>query len=267
MNPITPLLPGDLPQLSQLQPPDWDNITPHFQGYLQTPFCHPFKIVIGPQLVAIGTAIFHKETVWLAHIITHPEYRNQGLGQKITQGLVNFAFSNHFATILLIATKMGEPVYQKIGFKTTDTYAFYQRAPSPPLEFSHPNLFAFEAKYTPAVLQLDQTISGEDRSMHLRMYFQGARVFIKQKQVQGFYLPMLGDGLIVADQKEAGLALMHYRLNSRHHAVLPVINQAGNDFLLKQNFVHCRTAKRMYLGKPISWKPEKLYNRVSGRIG
>ncbi len=262
-----PFLVDDLTQLGALQPPGWSNLLPSFHLHLQIPFIYPFKVVHDTNLVAVGAAIIHHDVAWLAHIITHPEYRRQGLGQCMTQFMVDLAFSRQCSTVQLVATELGAPVYEKIGFITSGSYEFYERTPARTDAFSHHNIRDYHPRYRSAIFRLDKLISGEDRSNHLQLWLAGAKIYLNKGKLQGFYLPRFGDGVILAENEDAGRALMQYRLNSWHQAVLPTANAPGNDFLKSQNFVHCRSAKRMYLGKPLRWQPEGLYNRISGQIG
>ena len=110
------LLASDLPLLKELQPPDWNNIVPPFEYHISHSFCHTRKIMDGNRLAAVGTTVLHKDVAWLALIIVHPDYRGQGLGKKITMDLMDIATKHECESILLLATPMGLPVYEKLGF-------------------------------------------------------------------------------------------------------------------------------------------------------
>jgi len=123
----TEFLPGDLEQLPYLQPADWGDLMPRFRYFIDSPFCKPIKIEEQGQVIAIGASMFHKDTVWLACIVVHPDHRKKGLGATITQDLISDVDSNVYPTIYLDATDFGYPVYKKLGFEVETEYAHYIR--------------------------------------------------------------------------------------------------------------------------------------------
>ncbi|MEZ4822611.1 MAG: GNAT family N-acetyltransferase [Ignavibacteria bacterium] len=126
---IQPLRHSDIGQLKELQPPDWNDIAPHFKYYIDSPYSNPVKIVSENKITGIGTTIKNKDSAWLAHIIVHPEYRNKGLGKKITDALVKSIDRRKYKTIYLIATKLGYPVYLKSRFELEGEYAHFNIEP------------------------------------------------------------------------------------------------------------------------------------------
>src|SRR5688500_3639509 len=124
---IFDLFPDELNDLIALQPEGWPDIRPHFQFYFNSSFCSPIKLVADKKIVGIGSCIYHRETAWLGHIIVHKEFRNQGIGTKITQALVERALEINSSTISLIATELGEPVYAKLGFRKESDYCFFTK--------------------------------------------------------------------------------------------------------------------------------------------
>jgi hypothetical protein len=52
-------------------------------------------------------------------------YRGYGLGKTMTQKLISEAFQNSSDNVFLVASKLGEPIYTKLGFKTYGALATY----------------------------------------------------------------------------------------------------------------------------------------------
>ena len=98
-------------------------------------------------------------------------------------------------------------------------------------------------------------------------HLRGAYVFLTDGQVEGFYLPSFGDGLITATTPKAGTELMKIRLGIMDNATFPIDNRAAAEFMHNKNFLEYRTAKRMRLGKQRAWEPANIYNRVGGNLG
>jgi GNAT superfamily N-acetyltransferase len=263
---IMPFEESDTDSLNALQPPDWQDITPHFQFYIRTRYCHPLKMLMDGKIVGVGAAIYHKDTAWLAHIIVHPAYRGKGIGTSITQALVNMSRSAGFNTILLIASAMGAPVYRKLGFTIVDEYLFFKGGQIPEVLNSSEHLIPFDTAYADQLVDLDRMASGEDRSALLELHLNEATLYFSENTLMGFCLPDLGEGLIVASCPEAGLALLNsIKVNER--IVVPAENHDVIDFLIQNRFTQYQTGTRMCLGNEINWHPEMIYSRIGGNLG
>lgn len=264
---ILPLYSEDLAHTHELQPTDWPDMFPHLNFYINAPFCFPLKLVLDTKIVAIGTTIIHEDVAWLAHIIVHPDYRNKGLGKKMTQALIDSLNTSHCRTIWLIATPLGEPVYRKIGFEAESDYLVLKGEIISQNSSLATSIKPFDEKYRDQIFQLDRIAAGENRAMHLNDSLPEAFIFIKGSTVEGFYLPTLRDGLIVAANPVAGIELMKLRLTQKNFAVLPAENEPALAFLESIGFKEFKQLKRMWLGKKRNWQPTFIYNRVSGQIG
>jgi GNAT superfamily N-acetyltransferase len=264
---ILPLNQNDLTYIPALLPPGWDSAMPAIQFYLTSDFCFPFKAMVHNNLAGTGTAIIHNDVAWLAHIIVHPDYRNQGIGQLITRYLVDFVHAKECDTIYLLATELGEPVYRKIGFETETEYLFF-KADKPIASFlQDERIVPYSNDFEKQVAQLDHQVSGEDRFFHISHHLSDGFVYAAGSSVQGFYLPTMGDGLIIATTSIAGQALMKLRLTTKDFAVFPVDNGIATTFIQQYPFKVIRRQKRMRLGKKRNWQPKNIYNRIGGNMG
>ena len=257
----------DLHVIKQLQPPDWDDITLPHKLYISSPFCNPIKIVVNEQIAGIGTAIKHQDTAWLAHIIVHPHYRGKGVGKTITQTLVDSIDKQQCKTIYLIATDLGYPVYQKVGFREEADYAHLTKEIETLPVTASPSIIGYKKKYHDEVIALDKYISGEDRAERLNGQMETSLLYVSENSAEGAYFPHLGNGLIIAKNPTAGIELMKLRLEERDFAILPAANKPAIKFLLDSDFKRVRISKRMFLGKRRKWRPASIYNRISGQFG
>lgn len=121
----------DLQKIPSMQPEDWSDIGPSWQFDCDSDFCFPVKAMMGNEMVGIGNAIIYGNTAWLAHIIVHKQYRNNGIGSAVTKALIDLVCKTSCDTILLIATALGEPVYKKLGFDIQTKYVFLMKAKFP----------------------------------------------------------------------------------------------------------------------------------------
>lgn len=263
---LSPLTEDDLPQVGNLQPDGWPSITPSLQFYLQSTFCHPIKLSIDEQVVGVGATIVHHHTSWLAHIIVNPLYRKQGIGAQITKALIQIAERYNSKTILLIATTLGEPVYTKLGFQKEQDYIFLQngKIEKPLDQVVHP----FHEKYREQILMLDRSISGEDRHQLLLEHLPNARLIVTHERVEGVFLPSLGEGLVLAENTETGLALLTERLSpEKNRIALPVQNSATIEFLKMNGYSEFLRGSRMFRGEKLAWQPSKIFSRIGGNLG
>ncbi len=261
---IQPITANDIAEIDAIRPKDWGSLVAHIQYYINMPNCHPIKLVEDGKIISIGNTILHKNTAWLSHIIVHEEHRGKGLGKTIAQALIDSVPNTH-KTILLIATELGEYVYNKLGFVTETEYIAFKdveiASPASPL------IQPFEEKYRSYLHTMDTNISGESRFESLNPHLANAQVFVQNNQVEGFYTPTFGDGLIMANNTEAGIELMKYRLQSNALCLFPVENRAATNFLVANNYSPVKQMKKMRLGEKITWQPQNIYNRVGGNFG
>jgi len=67
--------------------------------------------------VASSMLFVHQKTAGIYYVSTLPSYRNKGCGLKITQATMKEAKNSGFKKVVLQATPMGMPVYQRVGFR------------------------------------------------------------------------------------------------------------------------------------------------------
>ena len=261
------ITPADLDEIRGLQPEDWSDIIPEFEFYIQSPFCCPIKTRKDGKIVGVGATIAFKNTGWIAHIIVDHEYRNKGFGAQIVNELLDILKRDSVETCSLIATELGKPVYLKAGFRIAAEYSFFQREKQwvecPVSE----NVIPLKENHRTMIYGLDRLISGEKRELLLKDYLSNASVYVENRKMVGYYLPDLREGLIYADNDEAGLELMKLKYAKVDKAVLPSDNIAGIDFLQQNGFTETRKGTRMILGKELQWNPKKIFGRIGGNLG
>ena len=263
---IESLTSKDLDAMVSLQPEGWPEILPSIRYYCSSDFCFPLKATADGTIVGTGTAIIYGDSAWLAHIIVHKNYRNTGIGTTITQALIDLISKTPCKTILLIATSLGEPVYKKLGFEVQTQYAFLNGGTLPSLD-EHNEIIAFQKPYEHPLTDLDYSVSGEDRKILLREHINDAILYVKQNTLRGFYLPTLGEGVIIADAPEAGIALMKKKFVTHKNFCIPTDNEEGINFLTRHGYQEFRRASRMILGQKLPWNGSRIYSRIGGNLG
>lgn len=257
----------DLSILDELRPPDWTDIKVPFQFYLSSDFCFPIKLTNEDKIIGVGCSIIHDDVAWLAHIIVHPEFRNQGHGASITKQLIKIAEDNKTSTMFLIATELGAPVYSKLGFVTETEYLFYKDVVFKEKFVQSNNIVHFQEKYFDQLYQLDKKLSSENRLSHLMEHCSSGILYLENDRAQGFYLPNFGEGIIIAEHPSAGIELLKLHLTNNDKVVFPIDNTSALQFMMLHSFEYFRKAKRMRLGAKRDWNPSTIYSRIGGNLG
>jgi GNAT superfamily N-acetyltransferase len=258
----------DLERIRHLQPEDWPDIMPHFDFYANSPFCFPIRAEIDGRIVGIGASVHFDHTAWLAHIIVDDHFRNRGIGYQIVCELLAEVKKDAIETCSLVATSFGQPVYKKAGFRVVSEYSFMTRAMPWTVQPASDKVFSFREEYRLMIYAIDKQVSGENRERLLSCYVDSSMVYLDDGKVMGYYIPGLNEGMIVANTKEAGTALMKIKYSTTDNAVLPSDNHTGMNFLQQNGFIQTeRKGVRMILGKDIHWQPSAVYSRIGGNLG
>ncbi len=269
---IRELTAGEVPLLRDFAPPDWKvDLSTVFERHFGQQYFHPIGAELDGRVVGCANGLLQGNAGWLGNIVVLPEFRGRGIGQQLTESLIRFFRSERVEHQILVATSMGEPIYRKLGFTTSSYYVFLaapqgesgaQEQPG-----SHSCLFA--PRHSVALFELDKAVTGESRPAFLRRYLDDAWVHLDAAGcLDGYYVPSLGGGLLIAASDAAGLELLRHRL-SQHAGgcVVPEQNRVALDFLREHGFVETSRAPRMVLGSEIGWHPERVYCRGSGFCG
>lgn len=262
-----PISHADTLHLSALQPEGWSAIDIVYKNYVENDHCYPIKLEEKGQIVGIGTAIIHDGTAWLGHIIVHPEKRNKGLGNVIVRELITIVTAKNCKTIYLLATELGAPVYEKVGFVTETEYLVYKDLNFKNNTVAPPFILPFENHFKQQILALDRETTNENRTILLEKNLHDSMVYLEAESVTGYYLPTLGDGLIIAKTPAAGFALIALHLRKQDRLIFPQDNIQLRNFLSNNGYLATSSIKRMRLGASRPLKMEHIYNRIGGNLG
>ena len=266
---IKKLKESDISGLNKLPPVEWkSNYEGFLMDYFNEDFFHAFVILEGDEIVGTGNVLIQGKVGWLANIIVKQEYRGKGLGSKMTSHLVDFLKQKGCKTQLLIATDLGKWVYEKLGFKSITTYESFSSLKS---QLYHPSksIKKINPSDITAVCELDTVVNGEDRSHLIYKNFKEAVGYFNQSgQLEGYYLPFFGRGLVIATQQEVGLELLKLKhAEVGRKTLVPVENKAGIKWLKDMGLVRGERCTKMVLGKENNWKPHHVYSYGSGFCG
>jgi len=114
------LRPDDLPgamELSRLA--GWNQTIDDWHMLLRLEPQGCFVIELDNLIVATTTLLCYGTTLaWIGMVLTRPEYRRRGLARRLMEKALECASARKIGSVKLDATADGQPLYEKLGFKT-----------------------------------------------------------------------------------------------------------------------------------------------------
>lgn len=122
------------------------------------------KVWIADGEVRASYSIFGlgSRVAWLGMVLVDRDFRGRGLGKTLFAHALQEAGDGGQEVLGLDATELGEPIYRKSGFETVVPIVRWQGMLSPGLATTPSP--GFRSGFTPAVVDLDRRLLGEDRS-------------------------------------------------------------------------------------------------------
>ena len=273
---IRPMLPPDVaPATETVLNGGWGDRSAFFAWAIDHPACRPFVADEGGRIVGTGVATSYGRVGWVGTIFVAPDRRGGGLGKRLTGAVIDNLRARGCRTLVLIATELGRPVYERFGFELLAAHQRFSTLGSAETE-PPPGVRPFAADDLPAVTALDRVATGEDRSAVLAALAtpESARVATRPDgSVGGFVVrgPWGGAALIAPDPVDA-LALLEWRRQRAGPetlvaAGLPGSNEAGRMRLLAAGWSEAPGAVRMIRGEPLDWRPSSIWGQFNGALG
>ncbi|MCU0608044.1 MAG: GNAT family N-acetyltransferase [Candidatus Edwardsbacteria bacterium] len=267
---IRDLRADDIPHLAGFPPPEWQfDAGAFFERHLGRPYFHPLAAEADGTVVGIANSLFFGPSAWLGNIIVSPERRRRGIGAALTARLIEAGRRHGCRHQILIATELGRPVYGTQGFVRTGEYVFLK--PARPVD--QPDMARIrpaEPGDLGAIAALDAAATAEDRRPMLERLLDAGMVHHAgaPEHIDGFYLPAFGQGPVVADNDDAGCALLRLKHSGKDStACIPAGNRRGIECLQDLGFVEDHRAPRMALGPDVAWDQTMIYARGAGYCG
>ena len=261
---------SDIPILNTIKPTEWPSIEEIHTHYLSTNCCNCIKVINdNNEILGIGTGISFNQTGWLAHIIVSKNHQRKGIGSIIVQDRIKyFTESCNCKTITLTATDQGHPVYKRLGFVEESMYVTMIRTTENTNDQKiSDNIIKAKPEHYEEMLKLDFITSGENREDLLKPIFCNKYVYLKNNNIQGFYLPNFGDSGVTAITEEAGIALLGEKIKKDKWISFPEENIEAYNFLLNNGYKEINRFHRMIYGNSFKHNPHYCYSRIGGFAG
>lgn len=263
--------------LAELEPTDWDAMAARIRWHLSTEYAVALKSIFGEALVSgLGLAIAHNGSGWIGDRLMHPRFRGAELEDELVSALVMELEKMGCATQSVLAPEAAIPVFEAQGFVPDGHYVTYGggQCEVPTLD----EVELCEPHHSLGILRLDKLASGEDRRILISEHFYASRIFVSRTpsfsggpasagKVQGNYMVLLGEGLIVAENTFAGEELLRWHLPHVTEITLPERNLAAIEFLQLRKYTELRRVLRMRRGPSLPWRPEMVWGRIGNNLG
>lgn len=228
------------------------------------PGCRLFAAFQDGRLIGTSVGLRHAgATGWIGLVAVQPGWERQGIGTRLTEAAMGFLTAAGAATLLLIATDKGRPVYERLGFREMDAFLVLRLAP--PTD-RHPVVPLDWA----SALELDRRATGEARGEVLTRL--GVPPFaVPGREGDGFVLPSpFGGGPLVAEDPDVALRLLPLLAGGRPAPLrlrVSEANAAGRRRLERLGAVVERRSPRMVLGPEPPVEAALVYNILNPAVG
>ena len=96
-----------------------------FYPLIKVAKCAPFLIFYNNEPVATSLAYCGKNIMGIYAMSTKPDFRRKGLGSAAVHACITLAIRKNIKHAILYASELGQPLYNKLGFKVVQTLHEY----------------------------------------------------------------------------------------------------------------------------------------------
>src|SRR4051794_18384438 len=230
---------------------------------------YPFAAITATTLVAGAEGALHGTasvasfgtTGWIGALGVEPSARGRGLGTELTEASVAWLRERGARTVLLYATDLGRPIYERLGFVSEGSATAWRGVAG---ARDGVPLRALGEADREALLACDREATGEDRSAVLDELRPLRGVAAPDgSSLCGFAVASAwGSGAaIVARDEATGLALMSAAAAGPAPATLivPDTNTAAAKAVRRWGFARYNTAERMRLGPDPGYVADRVF--------
>lgn len=237
--------------------------------------CRALVADAGGVPVGSGVATANGPVGWIGTIWVHPDWRGRGLGRALTQATIDAAEAAGCATLVLVATQAGQPLYERMGFRIQARYRTLE-APGLGAGLDNGPLRAFRSEDLGAMAALDAGATGEDRRHLLEAFAAPDTTRCLERadgRLGGFVIRApWGGGATIAPDPDDGLAIAQARRaaappGKRVRVGLLDTNQGGLDRLRRAGWSEAWNAPRMIRGEMPPWDPDAIWGQFDHAIG
>ncbi len=226
------------------------------QWHVRTPYAHALLVLHGDEPLAVGCCLAHPTSGRITLLLTVEGPLAENAHTTLAHALLQHLEAQGCASVAVVAPTAHVPRWTALGFAEVGPLLRY--ADGRFVEASRDEVVPLEPHHRLGMLHLDRQASGEDRSTLLMEHHYLGTVYLEGSRVRGFALPLLGEGLIVADAPAVGLELQRWLFPLQDHVLLPTGNHA-HTHLVKQGYGIAEVGVRLVRGAALDERPGMYY--------
>ncbi|MBI3747455.1 MAG: GNAT family N-acetyltransferase [Chloroflexi bacterium] len=246
------------------------------------PQCVPLIAEADGAVVGTGVATLNGPVAWIGTIWVDPGWRRRGLGRALTEATMAAGEAAGCRTFVLVATRVGQPLYERLGFEL-QTWYHIKEAPGLAADTATQDerpvtapVRPFRAADLPAMAALDRAATGEDRRHLLEAFVAPDTALCLDRpdgSLGGFVIraPWGGGATIAPDLADAMAVLRARRLaagpDKRVRVGLLAENEAGRERLRSEGWSDVWQGPRMILGPMPDWSPSAIWGQFDHAVG
>ncbi|MFX0116846.1 MAG: GNAT family N-acetyltransferase, partial [Candidatus Hodarchaeota archaeon] len=178
-------------------------------------------------IVGIGGICSYSNLAFIGWMAVDPIFQRRGIANALFKSLLTYAEEAKIPSLALFATKAGETLYAKWGFKSQYYMVSYEILGSS--NNVDPDSCAKRIEFLPSwILEMDKTAFGGDRSKLLGLLFEKGQLIASGRNGFGFVVDSTLGPLIANDPLAALEIVKHAhgkfgakRIHILHHNELP----------------------------------------------
>ncbi len=225
--------------------------------HLSTPDAIVLKASYDGALGGFACGTLHPGNAVVREVFVYPTFMGLGLGKELVAALSSAFTSRGTSSIVTDAYPGSQGFWQKLGFQRQVGLLRY--ADGSFINAGREEVIPLDPPHLLAVSHLYKMAFGLDRSAALREESTMGSAYMEGSQLRGFLLPLVGNGLIVAEEPEIGLELQRWLLPMTNSLVLPVGNLAAHAHLVHRRYTVEDAGTRMVYGSMPMVKPNMVF--------
>ncbi len=241
------------------------------------PECDAIVATTDGEIVGTGVGTANGAAGWVGAIFVSPARRGHGLGRALTVELIDRLNARDCRTLILTATELGRPIYERLGFVPQSRYHILEARGRPTDAPPDSSVRAMTEAHLAEAAALDRRATGEDRAHLLRAFVPLGGGWVvadpSDSHVRAYLLraPWGGGATVATDPGDAVRLLDHRRAaGGPDHPIragLLAENAAGLRLLAERGWYEVWNGARMACGDPLDWRPEWLWGQFNHALG
>ncbi|MCB9168884.1 MAG: hypothetical protein H6597_03170 [Flavobacteriales bacterium] len=252
-----PLAPADLEAAAALAGPQRPQLLAHLRWCLHTPYAQAFVHLHADVPTGVITTLAFGGSATIRHLVAAEHEHADGVRIALLQHAIGHHERQGRTALTGTFPEHRVGLLEACGFRRREAYLRFHGERF--IEATRDEVELISPTHTIGLLHLDRRVCGQDRAPLLLEHRFAAHVWVAAGRVEGFLLPTLGQGLVVADTPAIGLELQRWLLPHQHEVIVPAANTPACDHLEERGYTASLHGLRMEYGDPLAVDAGRLF--------